>query len=62
MVERLEGKVNDSFNLYFKPKLCEMDYNIFHFFFRQDITFKEVSGESEKFTKEMAAPWEVQPS
>ena len=35
-----------------------MDYNIFHLFFRHDITFKEVSGESEKVTKEMAAPWE----
>ena len=27
-------------------------------FFRHDITFKEVSGESEKITKEMTAPWE----
>ena len=35
-----------------------MDYNIFHLFFRHGITFKEVSGESEKVTKEMAAPWE----
>ena len=35
-----------------------MDYNIFHLFFRYDITFKEVSGESEKVTKEMTAPWE----
>ena len=35
-----------------------MDYNIFHLFFRHDITFKEVSGESEKFTKEKTAPWE----
>ena len=35
-----------------------MDYNIFHLFFRHGITFKEVSGESEKVTKEMTAPWE----
>ena len=35
-----------------------MDYNIFHHFFRHGITFKEVSGESEKVTKEMTAPWE----
>ena len=35
-----------------------MDYNIFHFFFRHSITFKEVSGESGKVTKEMAAPWD----
>ena len=33
-------------------------YNIFHLFFRHGITFKEVSGESEKVTKEMTAPWE----
>ena len=31
-----------------------MDY-IFHIFFRHSITFKEVSGESEKVTKEMTA-------
>ena len=30
----------------------------FHLFFRHGITFKEVSGESEKVTKEMTAPWE----
>ena len=35
-----------------------MDYNIFHLFFRHGITFKEVSGESEKITKEMTAPWD----
>ena len=35
-----------------------MDYNIFHLFFRHGITFKEVSGESEKPTKEMTALWE----
>ena len=35
-----------------------MDYNIFHLFFRHGITFKEVSGESEKVTREMTAPWE----
>ena len=35
-----------------------MDYNIFHLFFRHGITFKEVSGESEKVTKEMNAPRE----
>ena len=35
-----------------------MDYNIFLLFFRHDIAFKEVSGESEKFSKEMTAPWE----
>ena len=35
-----------------------MDYNIFHLFFRHGITFKEVSGESEKVSKEMTAPWE----
>ena len=35
-----------------------MDYNIFYLFFRHDITFKEVSGESEKVTNEMTAPWE----
>ena len=35
-----------------------MDYNIFHLFFRHGITCKEVSGESEKVTKEMTAPWE----
>ena len=34
-----------------------MDYNIFHLFFRCGITFKEVSGESEKVTKAMTAPW-----
>ena len=34
-----------------------MDYNIFHLFFRCGMTFKEVSGESEKVTKEMTAPW-----
>ena len=35
-----------------------MDCNIFHLFFRHGITLKEVSGESEKVTKEMTAPWE----
>ena len=35
-----------------------MNYNIFHLFFRHGITFKEVSGYSEKVTKEMTAPWE----
>ena len=35
-----------------------MDYNIFHPFFRHGITFKDVSGESEKVAKEMTAPWE----
>ena len=35
-----------------------MDYKIFHLFFRHGITFKEVSAESEKVTKEMTAPWE----
>ena len=30
----------------------------FHLFFRYGITFKEVSGESEKVTKEVTAPWE----
>ena len=35
-----------------------MDYNIFHLSFRHGITFKEVSGKSEKVTKEMTAPWE----
>ena len=35
-----------------------MDYNIFGLFFRHGITFKEVSGELEKVTKEMNAPWE----
>ena len=35
-----------------------MDYNIFHLFFRHGITFKEVSGESKKVTKEMTAPWQ----
>ena len=35
-----------------------MDYNIFHLFFKHGKTFKEVSGKSEKVTKEMTAPWE----
>ena len=35
-----------------------MDYNIFHLFFRHGITLKGVSGESEKVTKEVTAPWE----
>ena len=35
-----------------------MDYNIFHLFFKHGKTFKEVSGESEKVTREMTAPWE----
>ena len=35
-----------------------MDYNIFHLFFRHGITFKEVSGASEKVTKEMTVPCE----
>ena len=34
-----------------------MDYNIFHLFFRHGITFKDVSGESEKVAKEMTATW-----
>ena len=32
-----------------------MDCNIFHFFFRYGVTFKEVSGKSEKVTKEISA-------
>ena len=32
-----------------------MDFNIFHIFFKYGITFKEVSGKSEKVTKEMTA-------
>ena len=35
-----------------------MDYNIFRLFFRHGITLKEISGESEKVTKEMTALWE----
>ena len=35
-----------------------MDYKIFHLFFRHGITFKEVSAESGKVTKEIIAPWE----
>ena len=35
-----------------------MDYNSFHLFFKHGKTFKEVSGESEKVTKEMTASWE----
>ena len=35
-----------------------MDYNIFHLFFKHGKTFKEVSGKSEKVTKEMTAPLE----
>ena len=35
-----------------------MDYNIFYLSFAHGITFKEVSGESEKVTKETTAPWE----
>ena len=35
-----------------------MDYKIFHLFFRHAITFKDVSGESEKVAKDMTAPWE----
>ena len=35
-----------------------MDYNIFHLFFKHGKTFKEVSEESEKITKEMTDPWE----
>ena len=35
-----------------------MDYKIFHLFFRHAITFKDVSGESEKVAKEMTTPWE----
>ena len=35
-----------------------MDYNIFHLFFRHGITFKEVSGNSQKVTKGMTARWE----
>ena len=35
-----------------------MNYNIFHLFFRHSITFKEVSGKSEKVPKEMIIPWE----
>ena len=34
-----------------------MDYNVSHIFFKHDKTFKEVSGESEKVTKEMTLPW-----
>ena len=35
-----------------------MDYNISHLFFKHGKTFKEVSGGSEKITKEMTEPWE----
>ena len=35
-----------------------MDYKIFHLFFRHGITFKEVSAESGKVTKEITGPWE----
>ena len=35
-----------------------MDQIIFHLFFKHGITFKDVSGESEKVVKEMTAPWE----
>ena len=35
-----------------------MDYNIFHLFFRHKMSFKDVSGESEKIAKEMTATWE----
>ena len=35
-----------------------MDYSIFHLFFRHGITFKVVSGKSEKVSKEIIAPWE----
>ena len=35
-----------------------MDYDILRLFFSHGITFKEVSGESGKVTKEMAAPWD----
>ena len=35
-----------------------MVYNIFHLFFGHGITSKEMSGESEKITKELTAPWE----
>ena len=35
-----------------------MNYIISHLFFRHGITVKEVSGESEKVTKEMTVPWE----
>ena len=35
-----------------------MDCNSFHLFFKHGKTFKEVSGESEKVTKEMTASWE----
>ena len=36
-----------------------MDYNIFPISFRHDITFKDVSGESEEVTKEMTTPWDL---
>ena len=35
-----------------------MDYKIFHLFFRYGITFKEVSAESGKVTKEITGPCE----
>ena len=58
MVERLEGKVFSLNNiLHFKPKQCQIDYRTYPFF-RHGITFKEVSGKSEKVTKDMTAPWE----
>ena len=33
-----------------------MDYNIFHYLFRHGITFKELSGDSEKVAKKITAP------
>ena len=35
-----------------------MDYNLFNLLFRPGNTFKKVSAESEKVTKEMIALWE----
>ena len=35
-----------------------MNYNIFHLFIKHGKTFKEVSGESQKVTEVMTAPWE----
>ena len=35
-----------------------MDYNLFNLLFRHGNTFKKVSAESEKVTKEMIALWE----
>ena len=35
-----------------------MDYNILHLFYEHGKTSKEDSGESQRVTKEMTAPWE----